>query len=106
MLGRYMNNDHIPHERILVNDLMAFSAEELVEHAENLAKKIRSGDFEDRGDSSLAVDLHHLMDHLLTIWHLRKVSDSDYSIWGQDKYETNCRRIPRFDDDYELIDTD
>jgi hypothetical protein len=96
----------IPQDRLVVNDLMAFSAEELSEHASNLADEIRKGDYEDNGTLSLQFALTHLIDHVVDIWHLSKTNDAANERESQQGYEKRRLQIPRLQDDYEIVDID
>ena len=80
----------IPKKRIVLNDLMAFGAEELSDHAKKIAKEIRHGRYEDTGDLSLTIALSHLMDHVVTIWHQSKMTDRENQRQSQEDYERMC----------------
>ena len=102
------NEEHImpeiPRDRFVVNDLMAFSAEELADHCGKLAKEIRDGEYEDDGSYSLQVILGHLMDHVVDIWHLSKMNDAEYEAETQAEYQARCLIIPKLQDGYVLVD--
>lgn len=99
-----MTTSPIPSDRHVLNALMTYGANDLSEAAAILAQNISAGRYEEDGDLSLQVDLAHLMDLLVLIWHRSKMMDREHEDQSQADYERSCLRIPRLQDGYELVD--
>jgi len=87
-------------------DMAIFQLHEIQNSIKRVIEEIETGCYDDDSeDISYAIELAHLMDHLVLAWHYSRMTNEEIDSVSQDRFERLTCAIPKFNVvcDYRLV---